>query len=138
MGLFWDERYKAILEALANLIVSVILAKRWGILGIVAGTLISTVAFPFWIEPTGLCRYGLKQSSSEYFRHYFLRLLVTVFAGILTGILCGGTGGTVLCFFVKGVICLCVPNIVFLAVYRRTPEFLFLKSLIGKNRRQTK
>lgn len=138
MGLFWDERYKAILEALANLIVSVILAKRWGILGIVAGTLISTVAFPFWIEPTGLYRYGLKQSSSEYFRHYFLRLLVTVFVGILTGILCGGTGGTVLGFFVKGVICLCVPNIVFLAVYRRTPEFLFLKSLIGKNRRQTK
>ncbi len=40
--------------------VSVILAQRWGLVGILAGTLISTVALPFWIEPLGLYRYGLK------------------------------------------------------------------------------
>ncbi len=33
MGLFWDDRFKSVLEALLNLGLSVLLAQRWGILG---------------------------------------------------------------------------------------------------------
>ncbi len=53
MGLFWDERYKSIFEALVNLGVSIVLARRWGIAGVLTGTLISTMSMPFWIEQIG-------------------------------------------------------------------------------------
>ena len=71
MGLFWDERYKSIFEALVNLAVSAALAQRWGIAGVLAGTLVSTVSMPFWIEPLGLYRHGLEQPPGEYFARYF-------------------------------------------------------------------
>ena len=123
MGLFWDERYKSILEAILNLVVSVILAKRWGVAGILTGTLISSVALPFWIEPRGLYRYGLKQPCSVYFLRYLMQLLVTVSAGALTGLLCRLTGEGVWGFLGKGMVCLVIPNGVYLGVYVRTEEF---------------
>ena len=126
MGLFWDERYKSILEAIVNLVVSVLLAQRWGIVGILAGTLISSVALPFWIEPRGLYRYGFRQSGREYFARYFLRLVVTVGAGALTGLLCRMTGENFGGFLVKGLVCLVVPNAVYAVAYRRTEECRFL------------
>lgn len=130
MGLFWDERYKSILEALVNLAVSIALARRWGIAGILAGTLISTVSMPFWIEPLGLYRHGLEQSPGGYFARYFLRLAVTAAAGGLTKLLCAPTGEGVGGFAAKALLCAAVPNLVFLAAYRRAPELAFVKELL--------
>ena len=39
LGLFWYDRYKSIAEALINLIVSIILAQRFGTFGVFMGTL---------------------------------------------------------------------------------------------------
>ena len=130
MGLFWDERYKSILEALVNLTVSIALARRWGIAGILAGTLISTVSMPFWIEPLGLYRHGLEQSPGGYFARYFLRLAVTAAAGGLTKLLCAPTGEGVGGFAAKALLCAAAPNLVFLAAYRRAPELAFVKELL--------
>ncbi len=132
MGLFWDERYKSILEAFSNLVISVILAKRWGILGIIAGTLASTVAFPFWIEPLGLYRHGLKLPVREYFFSYVIHLSVTVAAGALTGLLCQMAGGDVFGFLLRAAVCGVVPNVVYLVFFGRTKEFLFLKNMIKR------
>lgn len=126
MGLFWDERYKSILEAILNLGVSVILAQKWGIVGILAGTLISSAALPFWIEPRGLYRYGFKQPCWIYFLRYFLYLLVTVAAGALTGVLCRLTGENLMGFLGKMAICLVIPHVVYAVAYCRMEEFSFL------------
>ena len=127
MGLFWDERYKSVLEALTNLAVSVFLAQKWGIFGVIAGTLISTMAFPFWIEPLGLYRYGLKQGAGEYFLGYLSHVLVTAAAGGLTGLLCRLTGEGPGGFVLKTALSLTIPNIIYTAVYCRKEEFHFLK-----------
>lgn len=129
MGLFWDERYKSILEALLNLALSVFLAQRWGITGIIAGTLISTLALPFWIEPLGLYRYGLRQRAGEYFGHYLIHLLVTMAAGGLTGLLCTLTGEGLAGFVLKAALCAVIPNLVYAAAYCRREEFGFLGEL---------
>ena len=85
MGLFWDERYKSILEPPLNLVLSILLAQRFGIFGILAGTLISTMALPFWVEPLGLYRHGLKQPVGGYFLCCLKYLLITAAAAGLTG-----------------------------------------------------
>lgn len=132
MGLFWDERYKSILEALLNLAISVFLGRRWGIAGIIAGTLISTLALPFWIEPLGLYRYGLRQRAGEYFGRYLIHLLVTIAAGGLTGFLCALTGEGIAGFALKAALCIVVPNLAYTAVYFRREEFCFLGELMGR------
>ncbi len=132
MGLFWDERYKSIFEALVNLGVSIVLARRWGIAGVLTGTLISTMSMPFWIEPLGLFRYGLKQAPGEYFSCYFFHLAVASAAGGLTKLLCGITETNILGFLWKALLCAVVPNMVCLVVYWRMPEMRFLKELFTR------
>ena len=92
MGLFWDERYKSILEPPLNLVLSILLAQRFGIFGILAGTLISTMALPFWVEPLGLYRHGLKQPVGGYFLCCLKYLLITAAAAGLTGGACLAAG----------------------------------------------
>ena len=125
LGLFWDDRYKSLVEAALNLAVSVILVRRWGVEGIMAGTLISTLAVPFWCEPLVLCRRGLHISAQNYFRDYLLHLTVTVLAGGMTWLLCGAMGEGAAGFLLKCLTCAAVPNLVYLAVYHRTEEFAF-------------
>ena len=129
MGLFWDERYKSILEPPLNLVVSVLLAQRWGIFGILAGTLISTMALPFWVEPLGLYRHGLKQPIGEYFLRYLGHLLLTAAAGGLTGLACSAAGEGLFGFVLRLLFCILIPNAVYLAVYCRTSEFCFMKEM---------
>ena len=128
MGLFRDDRYKSIIEALLNLIISVLLGRRWGITGILAGTLASTMALPFWIEPLGLYRYGLKQAAGKYFRDYFLHLALTMAAGAMTVLLCRATGEGLPGFLQKGICCALTPNMVYLAAYWRREECRFLRA----------
>ncbi|MCI9146846.1 MAG: hypothetical protein HFG73_01080 [Hungatella sp.] len=130
MGLFWDERYKSVLEAFMNLAVSVALARRWGISGILLGTFISTASLPFWIEPLGLYRHGLKEPVRRYFSRYFCYLSVTAAAGAITGLLCSLAQGSVFGFFLKLFFCTVIPNSIYLAVYGRMEEFRFMKSLV--------
>ena len=129
MGLFWDERYKSILEPPLNLAVSILLAQRWGIFGILAGTLISTMALPFWVEPLGLYRHGLKQPIGEYFLRYLGHLLLTAAAGGLTGLACSAAGEGLFGFMLRLLFCILIPNAVYLAVYCRTSEFCFMKEM---------
>lgn len=129
MGLFWDERYKSILEPPLNLAVSILLAQRWGIFGILAGTLISTMALPFWVEPLGLYRHGLKQPIGEYFLRYLGHLLLTAAAGGLTGLACSAAGEGLFGFVLRLLFCILIPNAVYLAVYCRTSEFCFMKEM---------
>ncbi len=134
MGLFWDDRLKSILEALVNLAASLFLAQRWGLFGILAGTLISTAGLPFWVEPTVLYRNGLKQKVARYFIRYGTYLLVTAAAGSITGWLCQMTEETVGGFLIKMALCMVIPNLVYVAAYCRMPEFGALKALAGKKK----
>ncbi|MCI8455318.1 MAG: hypothetical protein HFE84_12010 [Lachnospiraceae bacterium] len=131
LGLFWDDRFKPIPEAVLNLVISVALVKRWGITGVLAGTFVSITALSFWIDPLVLYRHGLKLGVGNYFTRYFLYAAVTIAAGLLTGALCQTTDGTVFGFFLKTVFCLLVPNVVYLAAYCQTSEFRFLIHMAG-------
>lgn len=65
MGLFWYDRYKSIAEGIVNLIVSVLLVRRFEVAGIFLGTIVSTLTTSFWVEPYVLMRYGMKKTGSE-------------------------------------------------------------------------
>ena len=97
-----------------------------------AGTLVSTLAFPFWCEPLVLYGRGLHMPAGEYFKAYGMRLAVTGAAGALTWLLCGMMGSGPAGFLGKGLCCAAAPNLVYFAVYRRTEEFRCLKEMTGR------
>lgn len=130
LGLFWDDRYKSIVEAGFNLVLSVMLAQRWGVEGVMAGTLVSTLAFPFWCEPVVLCRRGLHVSTRGYFTGYLTHLMLTIAAGGTAFLLCRWSGGGIAGFLLKCLTCAAIPNIIYWAAYQRTEDFAYYHHIL--------
>lgn len=141
LGLFWYDRYKPLAEALINLAVSVVLAVRFGIAGILLGTLISTLATCFWIEPYVLYRYGLKNALplSGYFAEYLKNTLITVTAGLAVQALCSLIPERGVLFFILRMgACFIAANLIFLLFYGRREEFRYYRGLLAALLRRNK
>ena len=139
MGLYWYDRHKPIAESLINLAASIILAKSYGILGILLGTFISTVTTCLWIEPCVLYKYGFASSVRPYFKGYLLNTAVTLIAGYATWRICGLLPSEGLpAFLAKAAICAVLPNLAFLLVYMKRPElkhyFMLFKGIVCKKK----
>ena len=126
MGLFWYDRYKPLIEAVINLVASIVLAQRFGIVGVLLGTLISTVAMPFWVEPIVVYRWGLQQSPANYFARYLVYMMVTVAAAAVTGWLCALLPAGRSRFLFRAAICAAVPHGIYFLAYCWTADFRYL------------
>ena len=78
MGLFWNDRYKAVAESIINLVASLVLVQRFGVTGIVGGTVISTLCTCTWVEPYIFLKYGVQEDWRQKFRAYFAEYLKRV------------------------------------------------------------
>ena len=129
-GLFYKDRYRTVFEVVSNLIVSIVLAKYLGVLGVFIGTVISYFSLSFWVEVYVLFKDGLKSSVSRYYLDYFSKMVLTLIVGFILYLLCGLIGGHILVrFIIKCFICVLVPNIVFILIYRNSSEFSYFKDL---------
>lgn len=70
-GIYWQDRFRPLMEAIINLVVSILLVKRIGIAGIFLGTFISKILVTFWIEPKILFHEMFQGTSlaSYYFKY---------------------------------------------------------------------
>lgn len=83
-GVFYQDRFAPLIEAVANLVVSIFLARRIGIAGVFIGTIVSGLLAPFWITPFYVYRDLLKIPFIEYIKDsffYLILLLITCFCG---------------------------------------------------------
>lgn len=84
-GIFSQDIFDPLLEAAVNLGASILLAKRFGLVGIFLGTIVSALEFPFWTFPTSGYKNLFNKPSEEYFRKYFS---LTIITGYITTIIC--------------------------------------------------
>lgn len=75
MGLFWNDRYKAVAESIINLVVSLALVQRYGVVGIIGGTIISSLCTCAWVEPYIFLKYGVQDAWQKKLRDYFAEYL---------------------------------------------------------------
>lgn len=82
MGLFWYDRYKAVAEAVLNLVISILLVTSFGVAGVFAGTFASTVLTSVWVEPYVIYKYRLQKPVSGFFKMYagYLAVMASVWA----------------------------------------------------------
>jgi len=124
-GLWYENRFRAIAESVANIILNLILGYFFGIHGIILGTLISLLIINFGYGSQILFKhYFTHQKMSEYFLRHGLYAFLTVDVCAITYLAClmirmGGAVGLIL----KGVICLILPNLLYFIVYHRTDSF---------------
>lgn len=132
-GLFWNDRYKALAEAILNIVISIYLGFKLGLVGIFLGTIISTTITSLWIEPYILFKYGLKHSSVTYFKRLAKYSVITLVASLVCSYLV-----TLLHFngffgFIQGVVLsVVVVSSVISLLFWKTEEFQYFKKLLLK------
>lgn len=132
-GLFYKDRWKSVFEAIINLVSSIILAIYFGTFGVFLGTLISSVTVCVWIEPLVLYKYGFKVKLREYFKLYFMFLIITMISCSITYYLCSFINyGRFASLILKGLLCLIIPNLINIILFRNTEEYKYFKGLIKK------
>ena len=87
LGIFWDDKYSTVVRAIINLIVSVILTIKIGIIGVFLGTLISDFLTTFWFQPYILYKKGFNMKVIYYFKDYLKYSLITLFEVLIVTII---------------------------------------------------
>lgn len=138
-GLFWNDRYRSLIEAVVNLIASIGLAKVLGVAGVKLGTIIGILCVSFWWEPYALFKHHFNDKLSTYLKTQFGYLLFTLCSFGICGYLSSFIPITFFGLILKGILCIVITNIAFVAIYSYRSEFDYFKSvgkaLIGKLKR---
>lgn len=132
-GLFWNDRYKPYAEAIINLVASIILLKIFGFIGVLLGTLVSTVTTCLWIEPYILYKYGFQVSVRKYFKKFLIYIIITIIIGFglyyVSNII---PFGGLLGLLVKLLLCFIVINGIYFLLFFKTKEFKYLFSILNQ------
>ena len=136
-GIWWETKFVPLVAAIVNLIVNIILVKMIGLPGI----LISTIVAVVFIYNTGYAKVlfntyfriiqgGLK----KYWARQFIYLLTAVLASAVTVIICSFVNipSSLVTIIINGVICVVVPNLIFILIWRNLPEFGYVKVILNR------
>lgn len=123
-GIWWHTRHRALLEAIANILLNYFLGKKYGVNGIIAATLISLFLINFCYGSTLVFKYYFgKQYFADYFKFQMRMLLVSGIVCACTFGVCSSISESALGFFIRLPICAIFPNIVLYLIYRNTQIF---------------
>ncbi|WP_066056297.1 lipopolysaccharide biosynthesis protein [Robertmurraya korlensis] len=126
-GIFHEDRYAPLCQAVINLVVSITLVQKIGITGVFIGTLVSALAVPFWLTPYLVYKKVFSKPISSYIRSYTVYLVT----GFVVYLITKNTGDLINAhdiktLILKAVISLTIPNIIYILIYHKTEEFKYL------------
>ncbi len=130
-GLFEQDKWLAFATAIVNLVVSIIGAMIWGVAGIYFGTFMQGILETV-VRPRIIYKHLFGVSSKEYFKEGAGYLVSVVIAGAVCYAISRMTMSTVTvkAFIFNMVSVTVITNAWFYALYRKRPEFDYLKKVV--------
>ena len=138
-GIFYEDRFVPIIESVINVVASIVLALKFGIIGIFLGTFISSLCLFLYSYPFLVYKKVFKRRPQEY----FVSLAILAAEWILIFVLIGAVAGVydriitinncVIDFIVRGVTVFISANIILLIIYGRSEEFKYYIDLVKRN-----
>ena len=123
-GLFWQNRFSPIFEAIINLVVSIVLGLFMGINGIIIGTILSTILVPLWVEPKILYKHYFKKSMRKYFVDILLNMLAIIVTTLICYYVCSFIPDSgILWLIVRFIVCFVICIALLLLMYCKSKEF---------------
>ncbi|AIK35782.1 polysaccharide biosynthesis family protein [Bacillus pseudomycoides] len=130
-GVFHEDRYAPLVQAAVNLVISIVLVKYMGIIGVFIGTLVSVLVVPFWITPYLVYKNVFNRSVMDYFLKYSYYAAIGIGTYFITSFLSNFTlSNHFLELLLKGMICIIVPNVIYILIFHKTTEFKYLFGII--------
>lgn len=126
-GLWWERKYYAIAEALANIILNFVLGYYFGVNGILIATIITMFFINFIFTSKVIFTHYFKHGRKNYILSQIYYAAISLLAAFISYSLCNYIDNTIssniLVLFINAVTCIIIPNIIFLIVYSRTKIF---------------
>lgn len=140
-GIVEKDKYASLIGAIINIILSIILTKWIGVIGIFIGTTIALLTTQIFVEPYILYKYIFKQSYFLKVKSYIIRILIAAGLGIIllkmTELVTVQSQITKI--IVSIIMCTIVINVVIMFLYRKKEEMQFVKNIIKSlNKRRLK
>lgn len=133
LGLFSQGKYRPLIVAAINIVLSICLSFFWGVFGVLIATSISRVCVNLWYDPWLIHRDGFHRSVVPFFLSYLKRIVLLISITILMQLISYAVfsnGITILRFIVMTCITSIVPNSIMILLYHRTEEYRYFYELI--------
>ncbi len=141
-GLFVQTKYLTLIRAILNLLISILLVKSMGILGVLLGTVLSCLVTQLWYEPMVLYKNVFHKNVWSYYLRFGLYSIITVGC-------CALVSGMMRFFpnvnawveiFIRLGLCVLIVNCVIFIIFFKNKEYKecmwlicrILKSVFGK------
>ena len=117
--------------AAVNLIASIVLAQKFGVFGVILGSIIGSLLTADWYRPIIIFKKVFRCSSFHYFKKYILYILLGIGYMAVATILCEYIkfSNILVAFILRCIICLILPNLITIILFHRTSEFKYLYNI---------
>lgn len=126
-GLWWERRWYSICEALANLVLNIVLGYIWGMTGIVIATILTVFFINFLGATRILFMNYFHEGLKEYIFKQLFYIMNSIWIAYATYCICKmadrlfyNEKSLILEIIFRGIICIFVPNVLFWISYRKT------------------
>lgn len=135
-GLWWQNRKRAIAEAMLNLVLNIVLGKTFGVNGIIFATIGTIIILNFGFSSKILFNHYFNEYKlSDYFVNSFIYFSTTLLSCLFAMIICSYVSSiSISGLAFRLIICLIVSNLIFIICYHRMKLFadsiVYIKRLL--------
>lgn len=131
-GIYYEDRFVPIIESLLNIIISIILVKRFGLSGVFLGTIFSGLILWVYSYPKFVYKKIFGKKYINYYIEtigYFVLCSVVVALTFIISrmVTLNSLFGSLI---INILICMIIPNLILLIVFAQTDEFKYYKRLL--------
>ncbi len=133
-GIFHEDRFIPLIESFVNVVASIVLLQFFGLAGVFMGTILSGLVLHFYSYPKYVYKKLFNRSYISYFRQFFKKFIIMLVTLILTYFVASlfKFDNKLIQVGINIIICLIVPNVIYLVIFARKEEFKYFKDMAFK------
>lgn len=133
LGLFRYGKYMAFATGIINIVLSVLLGRKYGVFGILLASFISRMLTVRWYYPYVTFKHGLHSSFTHYLKRDLLYWAEFFVIGCITCFLCSlAQFGLYLNLLYRIAVCIVVPNMFIVFLHHKDPNFINLTARLKR------
>ena len=134
-GLYKEDKFVSLIQAAINIVLSIVLGIKYGLIGILGASTISYLLVTVWERPFIVYKKLFKEKVADYYFDYLKKAFLLLFIFIVCGFFIRYIHLNTLLveLIVKGIIITLIYLLFIVLIYRNSAEFKYVFSLLKKN-----
>ena len=131
-GIFYEDRFIPLIESSVNIVASIVFANIFGLAGVFLGTITSTMVLLLYSYPKFVFTGVLEGTYKEYYKLHIFHTSISAIIWLITAFISSKIdySNQLIKLFINGIMCVLVPNILYLLVALKMPEFDIYKNKV--------